>query len=65
MNRNRLKGREGDAVNVLAGAAMNFGKLLRALAPLLPLFLTWHRATQWQLRARTGLRALEGVLLAG
>jgi IS5 family transposase len=39
MNRNRLKGREGDAVNVLlSGAAMNFKKLLGALAPSLRIF---------------------------
>ena len=55
MNRNRLKGREGDAVNVsLSGAAMNFRKLLGALLHLL---LTWYRAAQWLLRARIGLRA--------
>ena len=66
MNRNRLKGREGDAVNVpLSGAAMNFRKLLRALTPLLPLFLTWYRADPVAASCQDWLEGSGRVLLAG
>jgi IS5 family transposase len=53
MDRNRLKGEEGDELNaILSAAGMNFRKLLRWLAALLRLFFYWLLSFQ---RAGTGL----------
>jgi IS5 family transposase len=53
MDRNRLKGEEGDQLNaILSAAGMNFRKLLRWLAALLRLFFAWLLSFQ---RAATGL----------
>ena len=42
LDRNRLKGEEGDQLNaILSAAGMNFRKLLRWLAALLRLFFAW------------------------
>jgi IS5 family transposase len=42
MDRNRLKGKVGDAINaILSAAGMNFRKLLRWVAALLRLFSVW------------------------
>ena len=42
MDRNRLKGREGDSVNAIFSAAgMNFAKLLKWLAEILRFLFTW------------------------
>jgi IS5 family transposase len=43
MDRNRLKGQEGDCINaILSAAGMNFGKLIRWAGDLLRLFLLWQ-----------------------
>ena len=53
LDRNRLKGEEGDQLNaILSAAGMNFRKLLRWLAALLRLFFAWLLSFQ---RAATGL----------
>ena len=42
MDRNRLKGKEGDCINaILSAAGMNFSKLLRWAGDLLRLFFLW------------------------
>jgi IS5 family transposase len=42
MDRNRLKGKEGDCINaILSAAGMNFSKLLRWAGDLLRLFFFW------------------------
>ena len=42
MDRNRLKGKEGDSVNaILSAAGMNFAKLLKWLAEILRFLFTW------------------------
>jgi IS5 family transposase len=42
MDRNRLKGRDGDRINaILSAAGMNFAKLLRWVADFLRLFCCW------------------------
>lgn len=42
MNRNRLKGTQGDKLNaLLSGAAYNFSKLLKGLSARLHLFIVW------------------------
>lgn len=42
MNRNRLKGTEGDKLNaLLSGKAYNFSKLLKDISALLRPFFVW------------------------
>ena len=65
MNRNRLKGLEGDRVNVLlSAAAMNFSKLLHHAAVLLRLFLAWLSDKLRITPADTALGNLELVLIS-
>ncbi len=55
MDRNRLKGEQGDMFNaILSAAGMNFSKLLRWLAAVLRLFFAWLLACQ---RAKTRMIA--------
>jgi IS5 family transposase len=58
MDRNRLKGEQGDQLNaILSAAGMNFRKLLRWLAALLRLFFYWLLSFQ---RTKAGLVSAVG-----
>ena len=47
MDRNRLKGTQGDRINaILSAAGMNFWKLLRRVADFLRQFFLWHLCCQ-------------------
>jgi len=42
MDRNRLKGKDGDRINaIMSAAGMNFTKLLKWVADFLRLIITW------------------------